>query len=343
MRVGDNPEKINNVLSTEVYHRVVIPVYIPNEEGYFKDALKIFKLCLESLLNTIHVKTRITIYNNGCCEAATNYINNKFQNNELIDQVINSKINVGKINAILTGVKGNIEPLITISDADVLFKNYWQKSVEELHTDFPEAGMVCPMPSSKGLISFCANNWYYGLLNGSLKFKDVADPEGMIMFDKSLGNNESLLKDVHLKRYLTISNTSKSNLAVMGGGHFVATLKRVVLDEGNNKPAAIKIVGGVESVYIDKPNEYLGFLRVATTASYVFHMGNVFEEWMTKEYNKTENVDSKLDFYEHYDFKPRKIGLFGRKIGYLIQYILKKNHKIKIFVLNRLGLNYNDF
>ncbi|MGF1555891.1 glycosyltransferase [Paucihalobacter sp.] len=343
MRIGENPEKVNNVLSSEAYHRIIIPVYIPNEEGYFKDALKTFKLCLESLLNTIHDKTRITIYNNGCCEAATDYINAQYQNQELIDQVINSKINVGKINAILAGAKGNVEPLLTITDADVLFKNEWQKSVEKLHYDFPEAGMVCPMPSSKGLFSYCANNWYYGLFKGGLRFKDVEDAKGLIMFDQSLGNNKSLLKEIHLKRYLTIANKSNSSCAVMGGGHFVATMKRIVLDKGNNSPTSIKIVGGVENLYIDKPNEDLGLLRIATTKCYVYHMGNVFEDWMLDEYNKTINKNHRLEYYSFENFYPNRTRFFGRKFGVLLQTFLKKNQKFKLFFLNRLGLAYQDY
>jgi hypothetical protein len=51
MRIGSNPEKTNNSIILDNYHRIVIPVYIPNFEGYFKDAFEIFKLCLDSLLD----------------------------------------------------------------------------------------------------------------------------------------------------------------------------------------------------------------------------------------------------------------------------------------------------
>ena len=70
MRLGNNPEKEQNILEIDSYHRVVIPVYIPNlTEPYFQDGLKILKLCLQSLLKTVHAKTRISIINNNCCSA----------------------------------------------------------------------------------------------------------------------------------------------------------------------------------------------------------------------------------------------------------------------------------
>ncbi len=65
MRIGLNPNKDTVIKPSNYIHQVIIPVFIPNEEGYFKDSLKIFKLCIESLLSTIHNKTFITIVNNG--------------------------------------------------------------------------------------------------------------------------------------------------------------------------------------------------------------------------------------------------------------------------------------
>ena len=49
MRVGFNPNKDKNLVRSDYYHKIIIPVYIPNFEGYFKDSFRIFKICLESL------------------------------------------------------------------------------------------------------------------------------------------------------------------------------------------------------------------------------------------------------------------------------------------------------
>ena len=51
MRIGQNPEKSDTELKTDIIHRIVIPVYIPNlTESYFRDGLDILKLCIVSLL-----------------------------------------------------------------------------------------------------------------------------------------------------------------------------------------------------------------------------------------------------------------------------------------------------
>ena len=285
MRVGSNPEKFNKEILHKAYHRIVIPVYIPNFEGYFKDALEILKLNLESLLLTVHDKTRITIYNNNSHELVKKFIEDLYSENEIIDQVFHSKENMGKINALLASVKGNIEPLITISDSDVLFKHDWQHQVECVFQKFKRAGMVSPVPNSIAYKSFTANNWFAGIFGGaSIRFEDVRDPHEMEKFESSLGDEVKLYSPSHLQKYLVLM--CNGGKAVMGSGHFVVTLRREVFDKGSASPAFIKIQGGVENDFIDLPNENLGYLRLSTLNNYAFHLGNVPEKWMQDEFSK---------------------------------------------------------
>ncbi|WP_339836293.1 glycosyltransferase family A protein [uncultured Flavobacterium sp.] len=340
MRIGSNPEKNNKEIFVDNYHRVIVPVYIPNFEGYFANLFEVFKLCLESLLLTSHTKTRITIYNNNSHPDVKNYIDAKYRDFELIDQVFHSKENLGKINAILAASKGNIEPLITITDADVLFKNDWQKVIESTFVNFPEAGMVSPVPSSKVFKMFTANNWYYGFFKGKLTFEKVEDPDAMHKFDLSLGNKELMYKPIHLEKYLVLKNNKGS--AVMGCGHFVATLKREVLDKGSNVPAFTKIGGGVERLFIDTPNEELGFLRLATKGNFAYHMGNSAETWMNEEFNSLIKNNENPNFTAH-EFCAKPISFLGRKFGYFVKFVLARSKKSTIMLLNFYGLQSNQY
>jgi hypothetical protein len=338
MRIGTNPEKEKKEIELDSYHRIVIPVYIPHFDGYFKEAFQVFKLCLESLLLTINNKTRITIYNNNCHIDVKEYIDKKYNEFELIDQVFHSKENLGKINAILSAVKGNLEPLITISDADVLFKNGWQESVEEVFLGFPEAGMVSPVPGSRAYRSYTSNNWAYSIFKAKLSFQNVKDKEALINFDKSLGNENKLYNQIHLEKHLIIQNKKSKTKAVMGCGHFVATMRREVFDKGTNRPAFIKIQNGVENIFIDIPNEKMGYLRLATQDNFAYHMGNSIEDWMKKEFNK-------LNFSKNHYFvdikkisKSKKLNKLYFLIGSLIiKLISKKNIRKNLFLY--LGLN----
>lgn len=339
MRIGTNPEKSSKNLTVENYHRIIVPVYIPHFEGYFKEAFEVFKLCIESLLLTIHEKSRITIYNNNCHEEVKKYIDEKYSGSAFIDQVFHSKENLGKINAILAAAKGNLEPLITITDADVLFKHNWQKAVEEVFFNFPQAGMVSPVPSSKAISNYTNNNWYYGFFCGKLAFEKVQDPEAMHRFDVSLGNKELMYKPIHLEKYLVLKN--KKGSAIMGCGHFVATLRREIFDKGTSEPAFVKIQNGVEGKFIDLPNEKLGYLRLATKNNFAYHMGNSTESWMYEEFEilKTAGRNDKIKMSRLPDHKP--LNSFYRFSGKLIKRIVfSKFLKKKCFAY--LGLNSNE-
>ena len=43
MRVGWNPQKLEKHVVLETFHRVILVVFIPNEEGFYKDSFNVFK------------------------------------------------------------------------------------------------------------------------------------------------------------------------------------------------------------------------------------------------------------------------------------------------------------
>ena len=43
MRIGFNPNKDKKLIKSDDFHQVIIPVYIPNNKGYFKDSFIILK------------------------------------------------------------------------------------------------------------------------------------------------------------------------------------------------------------------------------------------------------------------------------------------------------------
>jgi hypothetical protein len=290
MRVGENPSKKDNRIRIESTHRVILSVYIPNlDTGYFQDSLLVFSMCIESLLATIHTKTRISIIINGSCEQVAERIYQyKRENPDFIDQVFYTRENLGKINAINSIVKSNLEPLLTISDADVMFLEGWQQAVEQVFVDFPKAGMVSPVPSSKGYLYSTASTLYYGLFQGKIKFRDVVDPEGLINFQESVGSD--LYQKIHLEKYLVVSNGEAE--AVVGCGHFVATFRKEVFNTGPNQVCEFRVQGGSEEAYLDDPNDLSGHLRLATLGNFAYHMGNTPKDWMKIRLEKIKNSNN---------------------------------------------------
>ena len=52
MRVGYNPNKDKILTKNKEQHQLIVPVHIPNNEGYFKDSLNVLKLSISSILKT---------------------------------------------------------------------------------------------------------------------------------------------------------------------------------------------------------------------------------------------------------------------------------------------------
>ncbi|WP_026726849.1 glycosyltransferase family A protein [Flavobacterium sasangense] len=275
MRVGFNPNKDKVLPKSDYTHQVVVPVYIPHQNDYFKDSFQILQLCLESLFKTCHDKTYITVVNNGSCIEVVNYLN-QLQQELKIQEVIHTSA-IGKLNAILKGLSGHQFPLITITDADVLFINHWQKATYEIFEAFPKAGIVSPSPNPKMLRYYTANVIGTTFFSKKATFTSVKAKEDMIAFAKSIGN-ESLYKPVHLEKQLTI--TKESTSALIGAGHFVATYKGVSFNKLKQRFSKFSLGGDSEEFLLDKPATDLGLWRLSTQNNYAFHLGNVKEEWM---------------------------------------------------------------
>jgi hypothetical protein len=287
MRLGFNPHKDTLNEKTVYNHQIIIPVYIPNQEGYFKDSFKVFRICLESLFKTVHDTTFITIVNNGSCREVISYLDELFVSNK-INELIHTE-NIGKLNAILKGLAGNEIELVTIADSDVLFLNNWQNETVNVFNSFPKAGVVGIVPQFRTFGYFCGNLIVEQFFSKKLKFSPVKNVEGLKKFYYSLGWKEEDFNKNHLELTLTLESNSKT--AVVGSGHFVATYKKEIFND--IRTYIEHKLGGESEKYLDKILLKFGLWRLTTYDNYAYHMGNVYEEWMDETLNSFEEESVK--------------------------------------------------
>lgn len=291
MRVGFNPHKDKTQTVSDYFHQVIIPVYIPNEEGYFKDSFAILKFCMDSLFKTIHDKTYVTVVNNGSCDLIVDYLNKLHKANK-IQEVIHTT-NVGKLNAVLKGISGNCFPIITISDSDVLFLNGWQEASYSIFEAFPKAGAVCPTPSSRSLRTYTANVYWDLFFSNKVKCTSVVNPDALKMFGLSVGD-ANFYNPIQLKKYFTVTNSDKK--AVVGAGHFVTTYRAEIFNDLKSRFTKYKLGGNSEGQFLDIPVVKKGFWRLSTADNYAYHMGNVIEDWMFDTVSKLGQNNTISDF-----------------------------------------------
>ncbi|MDI9257675.1 glycosyltransferase family A protein [Flavobacterium sedimenticola] len=275
MRVGFNPHKDKPLEKSHYIHQVIVPVYIPHAEGYFKDSFTVLQHCLNSLIQSVHSKTMITVVNNGSSKEVVHYLNQLFEAQK-IQELIHTE-NLGKINAILKGVTGNNIELVTISDADVLFLKDWQKETVSVFNHFPQAGVVGIVPQIRMFEYFSGNLIFDHWFSSNLKFTPLQNPEAFKKFYYSIGWGEDYNPD-YLKWTLTLDQNKAR--AVVGSGHFVATYKKELF--GEIKTYLGFKLGADTERYLDEKPLSKGLWRLTTVDNYAYHMGNVAEDWMAE-------------------------------------------------------------
>ncbi|OEK08846.1 hypothetical protein A8C32_00795 [Flavivirga aquatica] len=342
MRKGKNISKNELLNLADCSHRIIIPLYIPNLEGYYKEAFEIFKMCLFSINRTSISLVKISVISNNCCEEVNNKLFELYQKKD-IDELIIEQEAIGKINSILKALRTVEERLITITDADVLFLNNWEKEVIKVFKAYPKAGMVSPVPIFRTHLRYTKNIWFRYFFSNKLKFRKVKNPEAMTRFANSLGWSylSEKLKDV----VLTLEAKNKT-LAVVGNAHFVGTYKREVfklLPEGNSD---YLLGGNSEKLYTDIPVIKSGGYRLATYNNYAYHLGNKLEDWMVDEFdNLIQETKKYEDFNDLKKLKPSKLNyIISEKLfGKLFYNKLFKNLSFKLKGLNKTQLaNFLD-
>ncbi|NCT16656.1 MAG: hypothetical protein COZ75_02135 [Flavobacteriaceae bacterium CG_4_8_14_3_um_filter_34_10] len=290
MRVGINPQKEERKITLATHHRVVVVVYIPNEEGFYKDSFSVFKMCLDSLVSTINSKAAITVVNNGSHQKVIDFLNVYLAENK-IDTFISHNSNIGKIDALIGAARGVREPYITLTDSDILFVSDWQEKVEEVFAKFPNVGSVSPIPVRTGLYAG-TSSVLKQILFGKIKFKYIPIPENFITYNKFL---ESINWDIEKQEDKNWPVVEKHGLkAIIGSAHQVLTIDRDILFKTTPSNPSLTLVGNLsEHNYVDVPIDKAGKLRLATYNNYAFHMGNKLENWMRKvqESNLTKVSD----------------------------------------------------
>lgn len=315
MRKGANVSKDVLLAPSEVSHRVIIPLYIPNEEDYYKEAYQIFEFCLFSVIKTSATQLKISVVSNNSCDL----VNDKLfalQKNGFIDELIIEKEAVGKINSILKALRTAEERLITITDADVLFCQGWEEAVSEVFEAFPKAGAVCPVPVFRKHFHLTSNIWFKYLFSKKLYFRAVKNVPALTKFAASIG-----WPWLDEKWSDTIGTLEASNgkIAVLGCSHFVATYKREVFQELPKENSKFKLGGDSEHLYTDFPVIKSGGYRLSTYDNYAYHLGNQMEPWMIEMYHSLIEVSKKENTYLKFAVLKRN------RLEYLFsEYLFKK-------------------
>ena len=289
MRQGVHPAKEDGVLPPFGNHRLVIPVHIPHLDGYFAEARHVLARCLESVRLTSAGQVAVTLVSDGSCAEVLADLRDA-QAAGWVDQVVVNEPNRGKVDSVLAVARGSFEPLVTISDADILFRRGWVAAIEELFTAFPECGFASLFPSPPGAFHLPSATLLGALARRELHVGSVVDGDDLDRFAASIGRPD-LFPDEWRRRQLLVRRDGVT--ACLGAPHWVLTMRRAVIEATPPEPSR-RAVGGSETRWLDEPADRLGLWRMATSRAYAHHMGNVVETWMDDELAAMRTADASL-------------------------------------------------
>ncbi|HSD13288.1 MAG TPA: glycosyltransferase family A protein [Flavobacterium sp.] len=304
MRIGSNPNNHKTIDLNAASHRVIIPIYIPNAEGYFKDSFAVLKVCIHSLLATVNKDTVVSLISNGSSEEVNNYIKELWSQGK-IDRAVFNKENVGKMNAIIAETRASFEEFITYSDADVFFDKGWLQQTFDMFRHVPKAGFVSmnPTPRNYSHADSTLFDNLFTVLFKKRKTSDVCAFDDLAHFHKSVGQNNEFTEKMFAG---TVFCVGKHLNYIIGAGHFCCTIRKTpTLRFVPKEKSYIGVSGGSESIYLDIPFDKTGLWRLSSPKACVWHMGNTLEkEWTEcklnalKEYNEKEFSFQVLPFQD---------------------------------------------
>ncbi|WP_418263873.1 glycosyltransferase family A protein [Flavobacterium faecale] len=288
-----NPQKQERKIEPSTKHRIIVVVYIPNEEGFYKDSFDVFKLSLDSLICTINSYAAITIVNNGSHERVSNFLQ-LYLAEKKIDTLISHNTNIGKIDALIGAARGAREKQITLADSDILFVKGWQEKVEEIFSAFPNVGSVSPIPIRKGLYA-STSSVLKEIVFRRLKFSFIPIVENYKDYNRFLESINWGIEKNEDEKWPVVEK--KGIKAVIGSAHQVLTIDRDILFTTTPSNPSFTLVGNdSEHNYVDIPIDMAGKLRLSTFNNYAFHIGNHLESWMNDV--QLDNLKKENHIYE---------------------------------------------
>lgn len=280
MRKGVNPQKGNFKVSIKSNHRIVMVIFIPELTGYYSSMLEVIKLSIHSLINTVPTTSKITLVDNGSCKEVQDYLYDLFKENK-IDSLQLLTQNIGKIDALIGAARASREPIITLTDCDILFKPNWVFETVTIFNAFKNVASVSPIPSRRSFNYFTCST-QEAILKKKIKLEFETIEENFDEFNL-------FLESINWEKESKINNLwpiveSNNIKAIVGSDHQIVTVRRDILFNNSPKePSFIKVGSESEQNYIDLAIDSSGGLRLATYNFYALHMGNTMENWMLEK------------------------------------------------------------
>ncbi len=268
---------------------VAVMVYIPDQQGYFKNRFEIFRLCIASIQAHTKVPFDLLVLSNGCCKEIVDQLR-EMQDKGSIDYLIISEQNLGVIGGYKMIFSAAPGKLVAYCDDDIVFYPDWLEEQIKVLDAFPNVGMVSGVPVRNGAdhanqtIKKIMENPTNGIrLEKARRIPDDWERDWCI----STGRDpEEYLESTRQKFDVVIIKDGVEAIASANHFQFVAPkdviLKALPVDWSRNLMDSL--------VPLEERVDQMGYLRLSTTGRFCRHIGNAISSQVMDEL-KVLNID----------------------------------------------------
>jgi glycosyltransferase involved in cell wall biosynthesis len=282
MRVGRNPAKAGIPAYSPRPLGVALLVYIPDQQGYFANALEIFKIQVESLYKATPQGFDLLVFDNGSCPPVVQSLQ-ELQAAGRIDWLVLSRHNMGKAGAWNWFFSSMPNELICYADSDVLFRPGWLEASQRVLKAFPRAGMVSAQPNFFDVLDGRGTAHQALQADARFQFGELRPPTAVVdEYCFGIGADEELSQRFHNQALPYLRDTHSGVQAVLGASHMQFLIPRQVARQVAPLPASKGLLRA-ETISLDHKVDELGYLHLSILENYVFHMGNSFTEKLLNE------------------------------------------------------------
>lgn len=282
MRMGKNPSKTGVPAYIPKQLGIALLVYIPVMEGYFKHSLDILKFQIASLYQNTKQEFNILVFDNGSCSQVIEVLND-FYDDRIIDWLVLSRHNLGKVGA-WNWIFGSMpNDLICYADSDVLFRQGWLETSLKIIQAFPKIGMVSAQPTFHDVLD--GNGKAHLSLQGDKNFR-IGEyrprPEIVEEYCLGIGADDDLSARFFNMDLPYITELRSNTNAVIGATHMQFIIPAEVASQLTPLPVS-KGLHRAETTALDRKIDELGYLHLSSQENYVMHMGNMINEKLLSE------------------------------------------------------------
>jgi glycosyltransferase involved in cell wall biosynthesis len=282
MRKGANPAKQGLQAYKPKRLGIALLTYIPNQDGYFEQALEILKIQIASIYHATPDDFDLWVFDNGSCREVIDELN-RLQEEGWIDFLLTSKYNVGKTGALNVLLGGMPNELICYSDSDVLFRKGWFEQSCAISQAFPRAGLVTAQPC------------FYDVLRGEGKAHRQLDSDPGFLVEEVLPDGEVVLEYIESinlpfeqrrtmqETPVAVATEKKTGArAVIGATHMQFLMDKNIARSVVPLPSKFGL-SREEDYLLDKRIDEAGWMHLSTLQPLVYHMGNALDERTRQE------------------------------------------------------------